>query len=324
MIGYIFRRLIGAIPVVFGITLISFFIIRIAPGKPTTIDGELNPKISPEVRQKLYTLYGLDKPLPIQYYLWLKRMLRIDFGNSFVDGRPVTEKILERIPLTVGINLISLICMFAIALPLGICSAQKPGGVFDNLTTIIVFIFFAAPTFWIALLLMQLICIHWGWLPISGVTSLDFEYLNWWQKIQDITRHLILPIFVTTLSGLAGISRYMRSSMIEVLNQPYILAAKAKGLPHKIVIYKHALRNAILPIVTLVGLSIPGLLGGSVIFESLFALPGLGRLFYEAVVTRDYPLIMAEVVLSAVLTLLGNLIADISYALVDPRIRYKK
>jgi peptide/nickel transport system permease protein len=194
---------------------------------------------------------------------------------------------------------------------------------FDNSLTIILFLLFAAPTFWLALLIMQLLCIQLRWFPISGIVSLDFDYYNFWQKLWDLGRHLFLPVAVSTLGSLAGISRYMRSSMLEVLKQPYIYAARAKGVPERTVIYKHALRNALLPIVTILGFAIPGLLGGSVIFESIFALPGIGRLFYEAVMMRDYPLIMAEVVLGAFLTMIGNLIADISYALVDPRIRYK-
>ncbi|MDD5348369.1 MAG: ABC transporter permease [Candidatus Omnitrophica bacterium] len=323
MIAYLFRRLLGIIPVLLGITIISFIVIHLAPGKPATVEQSLNPKVSPEIRAKLYKLYGLDKPLHVQYADWLKRSVRFDFGDSFADGRPVARRILERMPLTILVNAVSLVCVFLAAIPLGIKAAQKPGGRFDNATTVAVFVLFAVPTFWLALLLMQLVCIRLGWLPISGIKSLDFEYFSPARKVMDIGWHLILPVFVTTLGSLAGISRYMRSSMIEAMSQPYIVTARAKGLPERTVVYKHGLRNALLPIVTLVGLSIPGLLGGSVIFESIFALPGLGRLFYEAVMTRDYPLIMAEVVLGAVLTMAGNLIADISYAYVDPRIRYK-
>ena len=306
-----------------GITIISFAIIHLAPGKPTTLDQALNPKVSPEIRLRMVKLYGLDKPLPVQYLEWTKRLFKFDFGQSFSDNRPVLDKILERIPLTVSINFLSLIFVFLVAIPMGIKAALKPGRKFDNFTTIFAFILFAMPTFWLALLLMQFFCITLGWLPISGIKSLDFEYFSLGRKAWDISWHLILPVFVSSLGSLAVISRYMRSSMMEALNQPYIYTARAKGLSEHQVVYKHALRNASLPIVTIIGLSIPGLLGGSVIFESIFALPGLGRLFYEAVMMRDYPLIMAEVVLGAVLTMLGNLIADISYAYVDPRIRYK-
>lgn len=312
------------LPVLLGISVISFAIIHLAPGKPVELDQALNPKVSPEIRLRMAKLYGLDKPLPAQYWDWTKRLVRFDFGNSFSDNRPVFNKILERIPLTVTINFLSLIFVFLVAIPMGIKAALKPGKKFDNFTTVFTFILFAMPTFWLALLLMQFFCIALGWLPISGLKSLDFEYFSPMHKLWDVCWHLILPVFVSSLGSLAVISRYMRSSMLEALNQPYIFTARAKGLSQQQVVYKHALRNASLPIVTIIGLSIPGLLGGSVIFESIFALPGLGRLFYEAVMTRDYPLIMAEVVLGAVLTMLGNLLADISYAYVDPRIRYGK
>lgn len=320
---YIIRRLLGIIPMVLGITIISFAIIHLAPGKPTTIEQSLNPKISPDVRIKLEKLYGLDKPLYVQYLNWLNKSVRLDFGRSFSDNRKVLDKILERLPVTITINVLSLMIMLAAAIPLGVKSALKPDQAFDRIVTVFVFITFSMPAFWLALLLMSFFGIKLGWLPVSGITSLDFEYFNFWQKTVDLARHLVLPVFVSCIGGLAGISRYMRSSMIEVLHQPYIATARAKGLSEKQVVYKHALRNAILPIVTIVGLSIPGLLGGSVIFESIFALPGVGRLFYEAVMMRDYSLIMAEVVLGALLTMLGNLIADISYAYVDPRIKYK-
>jgi len=324
MLTYIFRRLLGIIPLLLGITLISFFIIHLAPGKPTVLEQAMNPKVTLEARQRLEKLYGLDKPLPYQYFDWIKRLAKLDFGISFSDNRPVLEKIAERIPLTLSINLISMFLIFLIAVPIGIKSALVPGKIFDKTMTIFVFIGFSMPTFWLALLLMDLVGVKLGWLPISGIKSLNFEYYNWWQKSLDLAKHLILPVFVSSITGLAGISRYMRSNMLDTLKQPYIYTARAKGLPEHKVIYKHALRNALLPIVTILGLSIPGLLGGSVIFESIFALPGIGRLFYEGVMMRDYPLIMAEVVLGAILTMIGNLIADISYAYVDPRIRYQK
>ena len=324
MIRYIVRRLLGIVPLLFGITVISFIIIHLAPGRPTALQQSLNPKISFEARERLDKLYGLDKPLHEQYINWLNKLARFDFGRSFSDDRPVLDKILERIPVTLTINFLSLLFILIVAIPLGLESAVRQNKAFDKLTTIFVFIGFAMPTFWLALLLMNLFGIQWGWLPISGLKSIDFEYLNPLQKIIDLARHLILPVFVSSLGGLAGISRYVRSNMIDALNQPYIYTARAKGVPENKIIYKHALRNAILPVVTILGFSIPGLLGGSVIFESIFAIPGIGRLFYDAVMMRDYSLIMAEVILGAVLTMLGNLIADISYAYVDPRIRYQK
>ncbi|MDD4940813.1 MAG: ABC transporter permease [Candidatus Omnitrophica bacterium] len=323
MINYFFKRLLGMIPVLLGVTIISFGIINLAPGKFSSIDQAMNPKVSADYQARLNKAFNLDKPVPVRYVLWLKSFIRFDFGRSFIDNRPVAQKILERMPVTIGINVLSLLFVFLIAIPVGIRAAVKEGGAFDTATAFSSFVMLSVPTFWLALLLMQLLCIRLGWLPISGLHSMDFEYFTPLHKFLDISWHLLLPVFVSSVGGIAVVSRYMRSSILEALRQPYICAARAKGLPETAVVYKHALRNALLPIVTLVGLSIPGLLGGSVIFESIFALPGLGQLFFQAVMARDIPLIMAEVVLGALLTVTGNLIADISYAYVDPRIRYK-
>lgn len=321
MLNFIRRRILNLIPVLLGITLISFFIIHLAPGKPTTLQSELNPKISLEVRTRLEKLYGLDKPLYIQYLSWLNRFIRFDFGNSFADERPVIQKIIERLPITLSINLLSMLLIFLIAVPLGVQSAVKENSFFDKSMTVFVFIGFSMPAFWLALLLMQFLGIHLGWLPLSGIKSLEFDKYLFLEKIWDIFKHLALPIFISAFGGLAGISRYMRSGMLNVIREDYIRTARAKGLPEKTVIYKHALRNALLPVITILGLSIPGLIGGSVIFESIFAIPGMGRLFYDSVMARDYPLIMGILVIGAILTLIGNLMADIGYALADPRIR---
>jgi peptide/nickel transport system permease protein len=246
----------------------------------------------------------------------------LDFGRSFSqDGRLVIDKIKERLPVTIFINLTSLLLILAVAIPLGVLSATYRHSFFDKATTVFVFIGFAMPTFWLALLLMILFGVHLGWLPISGLKSLNYEYLPPAAQIWDRISHLILPIFISAFGGLAGMSRYMRSNMLEVIRQDYIITARAKGLSNRQVIFKHALRNALLPVITILGLSIPGLIGGSVIFETIFAIPGMGQLFYASVMARDYPTIMGMLVIGAILTLLGNLIADVSYALADPRIR---
>lgn len=304
-----------------GITLISFFVMHLAPGSPTDMQTSLNPLVNEAYRAKLNALYGLDKPVYQQYFDWLVRMLQFDFGNSLSgDGRPVLDKILERLPLTVGLNVTSLLLALTIALPIGIVSAVHQGKFIDKFFTFLVFLGFAMPGFWLALLLMLYFGIEHSFLPISGVTSLNFAELSFWGKCLDIMHHLILPVIVSTVGAIAGTSRFLRSSMLEVLRQDYILTAKAKGLTKTVIIYKHALRNALLPVITLLGLSVPGLIGGSVIIESIFALPGLGQLFYSAVMARDYPLIMGNLVFGAVLTLAGNLLADFCYKLADPRI----
>lgn len=320
MINYIIRRMMGLVPVFFGITLISFFVIHLAPGKPTDIETSLNPKVSYEARMRLEKLYGLDKPIHIQYIAWLGRFLKFDFGRSYIDDRPVSERILERIPITLLINISSLILILAAGIPLGIVSSLKRGTPLDKFTTIFVFIGYSTPEFWLALLLMSLFGISLGWLPISGIKSMDFGYLTLAGKIIDIGRHLILPVSIAAFGSLAGISRYMRASMMGVIEEPYIRTARAKGLRESKVIYKHALRNAVLPVITILGLSVPGLIGGSVIFESIFAIPGMGRLFYESVMARDYTTIMGVLSIGAILTLLGNFLADIAYFFADPRI----
>ena len=318
---YIFKRMAGLVVLLLGITVITFAVIHIAPGRPTDLEAQFNPKVSLEARERIAHLYGLDKPLYVQYIDWVKRFVRFDFGISFMDSRPVADKILERIPVTLTIELISIILILLIGIPIGVSSAVKEGSFYDRFMTIFVFVGFAVPTFWLSLILMDFIGVRWGILPISGIKSLEFEKFGFFEKIIDMARHLVLPVLVSAFGGLAGISRYMRSNMLHVLKQDYIRTASAKGLKEKDVLYKHALKNALLPVVTILGLSLPGLIGGSVIFESIFSIPGMGRLFYESVMARDYPVIMGVLVIGAALTLLGNLLADISYAAVDPRIK---
>ena len=321
---YIITKLFTLLLVFLGITIISFWVIHLAPGSPTDLQTTLNPMAGAGARARLEKIYGLDKPLHIQYLNWLKRIIRFDFGQSLSgDHRPVWDKIKERLPLTLTLNLISMFLILIISIPIGIFSAVYQNSWFDRLMTVLVFIGFAIPGFWLALLLMLVFGIYWPILPISGLTSLDFPYLSFWGKLIDLAQHLALPVFVFTITGLAGMSRFMRTSMLEVMRQDFMLTAKAKGLPQRIVILKHGLKNALLPVITILGLSVPGLIGGSVIIESIFALPGLGQLFYQAVMARDYPLIMGNLVLGAILTLLGNLLADIGYGLADPRTRLK-
>ncbi len=322
MISYLARRVLGLVPLLIGITFVSFFVIQLAPGSPVDVATDLNPKASAEVRERMQKLYGLDQPLPVQYWRWLKRISRGDFGVSFApDGRPVSEKIRDALPITLLLNVMSLCLIMGVGIPIGILSATRQYSLADRVTTVFVFIGFAMPGFWFALLCMLLFGVELGWLPISGLESLDYAQLTWSEKIVDRSLHLIMPVGIAGLTGLAGISRYMRSSMLEVVRQDYVTTARAKGLEERTVIYKHALRNALLPVITILGLSVPSLIGGSVIFEQIFAIPGMGRLFYDAVMSRDYPLVMGILVIGAVLTLLGNLLADLSYAVADPRLR---
>lgn len=319
---YIIRRVAVLIPLFFGITVITFAVIHLAPGKPSELEMQMRPEMA-LARARLEKIYGLDKPLHVQYWLWLKKMVRLDFGNSFRDGRPVLQIIGETLPNTLLLSVSSLFLIYLIAVPLGILSAVKQYSALDKLTTVFVFIGMAIPGFWLALLLILLFSVRLGVFPISGMHSLGYESLAFFPKLFDLLRHMVLPVFVSAFAGLAWLSRYTRSSMLEIVRQDFIVAARAKGLSEGKVIFKHALRNALLPIVTLLGLSLPGLIGGSVITETIFSWPGMGRLAYQAVLARDYPLIMGTSVMSVLLLLGGNLLADILYAYVDPRIKYE-
>lgn len=322
MISYLLKRTALLIPLMLGITLITFVVIHLAPGEPVEMQVAMNPKVSAQARQRMREFYGLDKPLHVQYATWLGKLARLDFGRSFApDNRPVIDKIRERIPVTLSINIIALILEFGLAIPIGILAAVHRDSLLDKGITIFVFVGFAVPTFWLALLLMYLFGVRLGWLPISGLHTLGSEGFGRLSWFWDLLKHLILPLSIAAFGSLAGVSRYMRSTMLEVVGQDYITTARAKGLPERAVIYKHALRNALLPVITLLGFSLPGLIGGSVIFETIFAIPGMGQLFYMGVMARDYPLVMGILVIGAFLTLVGNLLADIGYALADPRIR---
>ncbi|MFH1260199.1 MAG: ABC transporter permease [Elusimicrobiota bacterium] len=320
--NYWLRRVLFLLPVLFGITLITFLVMHLSPGKPTDM-ADFSAKIAAESKEQLKKLYGLDKPWYVQYAQWLKRLAKFDFGKSFKDDRLVSEKIKERLPATLLLNLLSLLLIFSVAIPIGIFSAIKQNSFWDKSLTVFVFIGYSLPTFWLALMLMIFFGIKLGWFPVSGLHSINFEELSFIGKITDTAKHLALPVFVSAFTGLAGLSRYSRSSMLEVIHQNYIRTARAKGLPERIVIGKHALRNALIPIITILGLSLPDLIGGSFIFETIFAYPGMGRLGYEAIMARDYPVIMAVGTIAALLTLIGNFIADLTYGWIDPRIRYK-
>ena len=322
------------VPLLVGISLISFLIMHLAPGDITSTEASFNPKTSEESRQKLRELYNLDKPVIVQYGLWLKRMSTLDFGHSFAshqspvfwqevdkDGNVTKGMIQEALPVTLLINVLSLILIIVIALPLGVISALTQNKLPDRSITIFVFIGFAIPSFWLALMLMYWAGVSHSWLPISGLHSLGAERLSWLAQVMDTLKHLTLPILISGLTGLAGISLFARNGMLDVLHQDYITTARAKGLPENTVVYKHALRNAMLPLITIFGLSIPGLIGGSVIAESIFAIPGMGKLFYDAVLMRDFPVIMGILTIGSALTLIGNLLADLAYAWADPRVR---
>lgn len=334
MLSYLIKRVLWMIPLLIGISLISFFIMHLAPGDITNNEASFNPKASEESRQKLRELYNLDKPLIVQYGLWMKRMVKLDFGESFASHhKPVfwqaTDKecnitkgmIQEALPITLIINLIGLVITLGLAIPLGVIAARKYSEWQDTSITLFNFIGFSIPSFWLALLLMYWLGVVNNWLPISGLHSINYESLDTWHKIKDSLSHLIMPVLIPSLTGLAGITLFVKNGMLDVFHQDYITTARAKGLTEHKVVYKHALRNALLPLITIVGLSIPGLIGGSVIAETIFAIPGMGKLFFDAVMMRDFPVIMGILTIGSALTLVGNLVADIAYAWADPRVR---
>ena len=317
--SYLIRRLLYTLITLFGISVISWVIITQAPGSPIALT--LDPKVSPKIIEQMEKNYDLDKPVAQQYFLWLKRLVTGKL-YSFKDGRPVLDKIGERIWNTLLLNLIAVLIIFSLAIPLGIFSAKRQYTFMDNLGTFGAYLGISIPSFWLAYLLILGTVKLFGY-PVLGMRSFVTEGFTGFESVMDRLWHLLLPSIILAIGGIAALSRYTRSSMLEVIRQDYIRTAKAKGLPEETVYYKHALRNALLPIITLFGFLIPGLIGGSIIMETVFAWPGIGRLAYQAVLSRDYPVVMTINTITAVLVLIGNFMADLLYGIADPRIRYQ-
>jgi len=280
----------------------------------------MDPKVSPKIIEQMMKNYDLDKPIYQQYGLWLKKLFTGKL-YSFKDGRPVMEKIGERIWNTLLLNAVATLIIFSLAIPLGVFSSRRQYSFMDNLGTFGAYLGISIPSFWLAYLLILATVKLFGY-PVLGMRSFVTEDFTTMEIIMDRLWHLMLPSIILAIGGIAGLSRYTRSSMLEVVRQDYVRTAKAKGLPEETVFYKHALRNALLPIITIFGFLIPDLIGGSIIMESVFAWPGIGRLSYQAVLARDYPVVMTLLTISAVLTLIGNFVADILYGIADPRIRH--
>ena len=326
------------IPTFFGITLIGFLIMRLAPGDPAELRAAgglagaagagvaLDKRVSIDEAVAQWRIqYGLDRPLHVQYAIWLRNVLTLDFGESFKDNLPVWSKIIERLPITIQLNIYSIVLVYLVAIPLGIYSASQRNTVGDQITTVAAFILFAVPTVWAATMALVFICggDFFYLFPPGGLNSIDYEPgWPWWKKFNDKAWHLFLPVVLLSYGGFAGLSRYMRAGMLEVLGQDYVQVARAKGLLERVVIMKHVLRNSLIPLVTMLAALLPALIGGSVIIETIFSIPGLGQLGYESVRARDYPTVMALYSVSAVLTLIGILISDLLLSVVDPRIAF--
>ena len=331
MKAYLIRRLLLVVPTFIGISLLSFCVVQLAPGSPVYFklrgaeQGLDSDSMTQEIIEQTKELYGLDKPLPVQYVLWLGRLIRLDFGQSYKDWRPVRTKILETLPITLQLNIISILIVYLISIPIGVYSATHHRSWSDNATTVVLFIFYSLPSFWVAMLLIYFFGGgEWlDWFPVYGISSLGADQWPWHRWLADRVWHLVLPVFCLSYGGLAGLSRYARAGMLDTIRQDYIRTARAYGFSEKVVVFKYAMRNSLIPIITLLATLLPGLLGGSVIIESIFSIPGMGRLGFEAVLSRDYPLIMGIMSISAFLTLIGLILSDIMYAIVDPRIKFE-
>jgi len=316
--NYLIRRVVGLVPLLLGISLISFGMMFMAPGGPTSVFLASSHPMSPVEIANIQHNLGLDKPWYVQYFLWLGNMLHGNFGYSFTDGRPVLTKILEKVPVTALLIGVSFFFTILIAIPTAVYSAVHKDSVFDYVATAIAFIGYGTPTFWLGIELIQLFSVKWNLLPDSGLSSIDSTGFD----LGDTVRHLVLPVATLTFVSLASWIRFQRSSMLEVLGEDFIRTAAAKGLSRNVVIFKHAFRNALLPLITLLGLYLPALLTGAYFVEIVFTIPGMGYLGLNAIFERDYPTVMGTTIISAVLVVVGNLLADIGYAAADPRIRY--
>ncbi|MFH1755201.1 MAG: ABC transporter permease [Candidatus Latescibacterota bacterium] len=324
MTAYILRRLVYLIPTLLGITFVTFVIISLAPGDPVVLmqGGEMSSRISPEAYQQMLHHYGLDKPIHVRYLIWLQRLFTLDFGTSFLDHRPVTTKILERLPATLILNFTSLVFALMISIPLGLYSAVRQYSLFDKLNGIILYMLYSLPDFWVALILMLVLGVKFKLLPFYGIESLDAHNLGFLAYAWDRILHMVMPTFCLTYGSLAFLSRFVRGSTLEVIRKDYIRTAWAKGLQEKDVIYKHIFKNTLIPVLTLLGILLPTLISGSVILEYIFSWPGIGALFFNSVLSRDYPTVMGLSFITAVLVLLSTLFADLLYAWADPRITY--
>jgi len=312
---YILSRCLQSVPLLFIITVIAFAILHLAPGDPATL--LYGTDISGEQLAQIRASWGLDEPLPTQYLRWLGNLLRGDLGRSFVDGRPALLVISERIPATLQLTISGLMIALLFGLSIGLVAALRPHSIVGYIATLLATFFYSLPNFWLALLLILVFSVWLGWLPSAGIESLRGP-----SGPLDRLAHLLMPAFVISLREMGRLIRFTRASLLDVLSQDYVRTAYAKGLQEATVTLRHAMRNALIPIVTLLGLALPQLLSSSIVVETIFAWPGMGRLVVESAFQRNYTVLMGEIVLVGVLVIVGNLLADVAYAVVDPRIRY--
>ena len=319
-IKFISKRILQTIPLLIIVSLISFFIIRLSPIDPLA-ELRLNPSISQETLDKEIKRLNLDKPIGVQYLSWAKSFVKGDLGYTSA-GEKVSVKLKERIPNTLLLTLVVIFMTWSVGVPLGILSAIKKETAFDRLLTVLASIGMAIPSFFFAIL-MLIFAVKTGWFPVGGLTSYNFNEMSFGGKFFDIARHLVLPSLVLFTISLSGLQRQMRANMLEVLDSDYVKFARAKGLSENKVIFKHALRNAINPMITLLGFEFAGLLSGAALTEYVFQYPGLGRLILEAVMKSDINLVMASLMMGTIMLIIGNLLADILLMITDPRLRSK-
>jgi peptide/nickel transport system permease protein len=313
---YALMRILGAIPLLLGISVILFGTVHLAPGGPLDVYAD-NPSVTQAALERIKVAYGLDRPIPVQYGLWLKSMVVGDWGYSFRTGRPVMQEIAERLPRTLELGGLAMLISLAVALPLGALSAARRRSKLDHAVTALAFSGISIPVFWLALLLQLLFSITLGWLPSAGYQTIGDGSFG------DKLAHIAMPAAVLSLATIASWSRYVRAGMIDVLNQDYIRTAYAKGQSGFGVIVRHAFRNALIPAVTIIALDFASIISGAVITETVFAWPGIGRLFIESMDGRDYPVLMGLMMIGSAALVLANLVADLAYAALDPRIRYR-
>ncbi|HEY0372348.1 MAG TPA: ABC transporter permease [Thermoanaerobaculia bacterium] len=326
MAGYLLRRFSYALLTFLGITVATFTLIHSVPGDPVTFyvgRGGIK-SMSPELIAAIRAEFYLDRPLPKQYLHWLKGIVTFDFGNSVIDRRPVRTVVLEKLPATLQLNAVAFLIAAILGVPIGLWSASRSGRLTERASAVGFFLLYSLPSFWVALMLIQLFSVRLNLLPLFGMVSDDHEFLSAGARFTDRLQHMVLPILTLTYAQLAIFARFSKSAVTEVIRQDYITAARAKGAGNVRVMWRHAFRNALIPLVTLLGLTIPYLLSGSVIVEKIFQWDGIGLLYYNAVLARDYAVVMALTVVTAVMTLLASIIADVLYVFADPRVRLSK
>lgn len=329
MTTYIIRRLLLMIPTLLGITIMVFGISRLAPGNPVSLSmgpgGQLDAQRAADVRKVRMQLYGLDKPVHIQYANWLKHVVTFDFGDSIKHHRPVIELIKERLPITLMLNLIAFVIIYTVSIPMGMLAAVRHKRFFDRFSSVVVFMLWSLPAMLVGQLLIGYFCgpAFVNWFPPAGLSSNDADTMAFFPWVADRLWHLVLPVICLTYSGFAYLTKQVRAGMLESLRADYVRTARAKGLSNAAVIFRHAFRNSIIPIITIMATLLPAMLGGSVIIERIFSISGMGMLAFEAVTTRDYNVVMAVATIAGLMNLVGLLLGDIAYAIADPRVSFE-